>query len=233
MEIIPAIDLSLGRCVRLTQGNLAEKTEYFVPPWQAAVEWQQEGARWLHIVDLDGAFDGSPRNLKAFEAIRSKVSCRLQVGGGIRSLDSASRWIESGADRLVLSTLLSENFSQAAKIAQRFPGRILASVDLRQGRMQVCGWTESRPMFSLKGLKEPGFAGIIFTDTARDGMLQGQTGSFLEGFDLPLPFFVAGGITSVADVIALRNRGAAGVIIGKALYEGNLRLADALEAVSC
>lgn len=233
MEVIPAIDLYAGRIVRLREGRLERKTEYEGQPAQAAESFEEKGARWIHVVDLNAAFSGKPENLDAFAAIRDATRCRLQVGGGIRRLESAEAWFNAGADRILLSTLLSEDFALAAAIAKRFKGRVLASLDLREGKFCIRGWKQTAPMPSLDAIREAAFAGVVFTDVSADGTLGGQSGEMLDGLELPLPFFVAGGVTNLDDVIALKKRGAAGVIVGKSIYEKAFPLAEALEAARC
>ncbi len=233
MEVIPAIDLYAGRVVRLREGRLDQKTEYADAPWQTAEAFEKKGARWMHVVDLNAAFSGIPENVEAFRRIRNAVSAQLQVGGGIRSLASAQTWFDAGADRIVLSTLLAEDFQTAASIARRFEGCVLASFDLRDSRFCIRGWKQSVPMPSLDRIAEAGFAGVVFTDVAADGTLLGQDGGMLDGMKIPLPFFVAGGVTSMDDVVALKKRGAAGVIVGKSLYERGFPLEKALEAARC
>ncbi len=233
MEVIPAIDLFAGRIVRLREGRLERKTQYEGQPAQAAKNFEEKGARWIHVVDLNAAFSGKPENLDAFASIRNATRCRLQVGGGIRRPESAQAWMDAGADRIVLSTLLSEDFTAAAAIAGRFEGRVLASLDLRDGQFCIRGWKQTAPMPSLNAIREAGFAGVVFTDVSADGTLAGQSGTMLNGLDLPLPFFVAGGVTTLDDVKALKKRGAAGVIVGKSLYEKAFPLSEALEVGRC
>ncbi|MBI5036403.1 1-(5-phosphoribosyl)-5-[(5-phosphoribosylamino)methylideneamino] imidazole-4-carboxamide isomerase [Candidatus Micrarchaeota archaeon] len=199
MEIIPAVDLYCGKCVRLREGKVEAKTEYSGEPWLVARKWQDQGAKWLHVVDLNAAFSGKIENMEVFRKARESVRCKLQVGGGIRSIEAAREWFGAGADRIVLSTLLSENFPLASQIAEAFKGKVLASLDV----------------------------------IGKDGTLEGQDGSFLEGLNSVLPFYVAGGVSSAEDVVALKKKGADGVILGKALYEGRISLKEAMEAARC
>lgn len=233
MEIIPAVDLYCGKCVRLREGKVEAKTEYSGEPWLVARKWQDQGAKWLHVVDLNAAFSGKIENMEVFRKARESVRCKLQVGGGIRSIEAAREWFGAGADRIVLSTLLSENFPLASQIAEAFKGKVLASLDVRDGKLQVNGWKESAEMVSVETLSESGFAGVVFTDVGKDGTLEGQDGSFLEGLNSVLPFYVAGGVSSAEDVVALKKKGADGVILGKALYEGRISLKEAMEAARC
>jgi len=233
MEVIPAIDLYAGRTVRLREGRLEEKTEYADQPWKAAATFESNGARWIHVVDLNAAFSGKPENLDAFRRIRKGTLCKLQVGGGIRSLQAAQAWFDAGADRVILSTLLAEDFGAAARIAEAFAGNVLASIDLKDGKFCIRGWKQSAPVPSLQAIRDAGFSGIVFTDVAADGTLAGQKGGMLDDWDVPLPFFVAGGVRNLADVRALNRRGAAGVIVGRSLYESAFPLQEALEAARC
>lgn len=233
MEVIPAVDLYSGQVVRLESGKLERKTAYRTQPEEAARRFEEQGATWVHVVDLNGAFSGQPQNLDAFVAVRNAVSCKLQVGGGIRTMDAAQRWFDLGADRIVLSTLLAEDPTLACRIAAAFPGRVLASLDLVDGRLAVRGWNRTAPLPDLDGLKASGFAGLVFTDTRRDGTLSGQDGTFLPPPESGLPFFVAGGVRDLDDVRALKSKGAAGVILGKALYENRIDLVAALEVARC
>lgn len=233
MEIIPAVDLYCGKCVRLKEGRIEEKTEYSGEPWLVARKWQDQGAKWLHVVDLNAAFSGKIENMEVFRKVRGSVGCKIQVGGGIRAIGAAREWFDAGADRIVLSTLLSENFQLASEIAEAFKGKVLASLDIRNGKLQVKGWKESAELVGPEKLGEAGFAGVILTDVERDGTLGGQDGSFLDEMDLTLPFYVAGGVSSARDVLALKEKGAKGVILGKALYEGRISLKEAMEAARC
>ncbi len=233
MDVIPAIDLFAGRVVRLQQGALEQKTEYKGQPEHAAKTFEKQGARWIHVVDLNAAFSGKPENVEAFRHIRESTKCQLQVGGGIRNQESAQAWIDAGAERIVLSTLLADDFEAAKDIAKKFKGRVLASLDLRDGRFCIRGWKQTAPMPSLDAVRDAGFAGIVFTDVKADGTLCGQSGDMLDGLRIPLPFFVAGGISGMDDVRALKAKGAAGIIVGKSLYESAFPLAEAMEAARC
>lgn len=235
MLILPAIDLLEGRCVRLRQGRFDEPTVYSDDPAAVARGFVAQGADALHVVDLDGARSGKPRNLDWVLAIRGAVPAFLQVGGGLRTLALGARLLEAGVDRVVCGTAAADDPRLVAKLVARFgPDDVAAAVDLRDGKVAIRGWeSESeKPLDEVLGdLRAASARWIVCTDVTRDGMLAGPSLEGVrriaaEGFQV----IAAGGVAAPEHIIRLRELGAAGCIIGSALYEGALTLADALES---
>ena len=239
MIVIPAIDLKDGRCVRLCQGRMQEETVYSQDPAEVARRWEDEGAQLLHVVDLNGAVEGTPRNRKAIETILKAVSIPVQVGGGIRTMETVSAYLSSGVERVVLGTAVVRDREVLEEACSRFPGRVLVGVDAQGGKVAVKGWTEVADQDAadfvgrLMGLA---VYAVIYTDIARDGMLEGPN---LEGLRrmaaaCPVPLIASGGITRTEDLRQLRALGpkVIGAIVGKALYEGVLDLRSAMAAVN-
>ncbi len=235
MMVIPAIDLKDGRCVRLRQGDMAQETAYSDDPAAMARQWEALGARQLHVVDLNGAVNGKPHNMEHVRAIAAAVSIPVHVGGGIRSLAVVKEYFSHGVRRVVLGTAALENTALLAEACDCFPGKIFVGIDVRQGRVAVRGWTdlsESTAERVLGSLKAYPLAGVIFTEISRDGMLEGPNVPALRDAVRvsPVPLIASGGITRVEDIRAIKQLGhkIAGVIVGKALYEGTLDLPAAL-----
>ena len=239
MIVIPAIDLKDGRCVRLRQGRMQEETVYSPEPADVARRWENEGAQLLHVVDLNGAVQGTPQNRKAIETILKAVSIPVQVGGGIRTVETVSAYLSCGAERVVLGTAVVRNRAVLEEACGRFPGRVLVGVDAQGGKVAVKGWTEvadqdaSDFVGRLTGLA---VYAVVYTDIARDGMLEGPN---LEGLrrmsgTCPVPLIASGGIMRTEDLRQLRALGpkVIGAIVGKALYEGVLDLRAAIAAVN-
>lgn len=239
MLIIPAIDLKDGRCVRLRQGDWQQETVYSDDPPAMALRWQDLGASLLHVVDLNGAIEGRPANLAQIEAILNAVSVPVQVGGGIRTLDTVRTYLGCGAKRVVMGTAVLQNRSVLEEACELFPERILVGIDAKNGKVAVKGWTAVSDtsagdlVMTLAGLN---LAGVIYTDISRDGMLQGPNLSSLKVFvkDSPVPVIASGGITRIEDIRAIQalDPRIEGVIVGKALYDGKLDLKAALAAVA-
>lgn len=234
--IIPAIDLRDGRCVRLVQGRLDEETVYSDDPVAVARTFAAAGAQRIHVVDLDGAFDGLPRNLEAAQAIARAVDVPVQLGGGIRDLAAIERVLESGMRWVILGTVAIEQPELVDEACHRYPGRVLVGIDARDGRVAVRGWTEGTEQDAVALARDMGRRGvdeIIFTDIAKDGMLQGPNVEALRMMarDSGLRVIASGGVTNVKDVASVAAiDGVSGIIIGKALYEGTLQLDAALAA---
>jgi len=235
--VIPAIDLKDGRCVRLRQGRMQDETVYSQEPADVARRWESEGAQVLHVVDLNGAVEGSPRNRAAIEAILKAVTIPVQVGGGIRTLETIESYLSSGIERVVLGTAVVRDQSILAEACSRFPGRVIVGVDAKGGNVAVQGWTDVADLDAasfvgrLVGL--PVYA-VIYTDIARDGMLEGPNIDGLRRMAeaCPVPLIASGGITRTEDLQRLGALGpkVIGAIIGKALYEGLLDLRSAMAA---
>jgi phosphoribosylformimino-5-aminoimidazole carboxamide ribotide isomerase len=238
MLVIPAIDLKGGRCVRLRQGRMDEETIYSAEPGKVAQQWKTAGAEWIHVVDLDGAVAGKPANIEAIKAIRDAVAILLQLGGGIRDLETIEGWLSKGIDRVILGTVATEDPSVVKEACRRYPGRIAVGIDSRAGEVMVQGWRAraSRPAIDLaKEMEGYGVAAIIMTDISRDGVGGGinlaQAKEVAQAIRTPL--IVSGGVATLADIRAARALapyGVVGVITGRALYEGTLDLAEAIRA---
>lgn len=238
MLLIPAIDLKDGKCVRLRQGEMSQVTQYSDDPVGMAEHWQNLGAPYLHIVDLDGAVEGTPKHLSKIEAIAKKLTIPIQVGGGIRNIDTIHAYRSSGVDRVVVGTAALDDPEFLALIAQQFPQKILVGIDVKQGLVAVHGWTTvstRTPQQVFDSLKELPLGGIVFTDISRDGMLNGPNIAALReaAETSPVPVIASGGVTTLEDIQAIQNieSNISGVIIGKALYEGTLDLQAALTLV--
>ncbi|MGH7208563.1 MAG: 1-(5-phosphoribosyl)-5-[(5-phosphoribosylamino)methylideneamino]imidazole-4-carboxamide isomerase [Nitrospiraceae bacterium] len=239
MLIIPAIDLKDGQCVRLMQGNMHQATVYSDDPAAMARQWQDQGAQLLHVVDLNGAFEGEPKNLAHVEAIVNAVSIPIQVGGGIRSLDTVRMYLGAGAKRVVMGTTALRHREVVEEILDIFPERVVVSIDAKNGLVATDGWktitnvTARDAIASLSGLA---LAAVMYTDIAKDGMMAGPNLLSLQIIvdTSPVPVIASGGVTNLDDIKAIKALGpkVEGVILGKALYEGKLNLAQAIAAAS-
>jgi phosphoribosylformimino-5-aminoimidazole carboxamide ribotide isomerase len=238
MIVIPAIDLKNGQCVRLKQGKAEDVTFYSNEPVSVAKQWAEEGATFIHIVDLDGAFSGNQRNLESIKAIREAVDVKLQVGGGIRDMERIDLLISIGIDRVILGTSAITNPRIVREASERYPGRILIGIDAKERKIAIKGWQEVTDIDALdfaRKVEGMGAAGIIYTDIVRDGMLTGPNLKTTEEMvkALNIPVIASGGVSSVEDIIKLKHiRGLWGVITGKALYSGRLKLKEAIEIAS-
>ena len=236
MKIIPAVDIRGGRCVRLTQGKEDQETVYSDDPLAMAEHWDEQGAQLIHVVDLDGAFRGSPKNASLIKNIIYSSTVDIQVGGGIRSMDAISSYVNAGAYRVILGTIAHQEPAFVEEACKRLPGKIMVGIDAQDGKVAVKGWTEvsEQTASDLAGLMEPlGVAGFIFTDISRDGMLQGPNLDSIRQFAqiTSLPVIASGGVSRIEDVsnlLALQSEGVEGMIIGKALYDTRLDYKEAL-----
>lgn len=238
MLVIPAIDLKDGRCVRLRQGDMAAETVYSTDVPAVATQWQQGGATLIHVVDLNGAVEGEPRNLPQIETIIRTVSVKVQVGGGIRSIETVRRYLGAGVARVVLGTAALTDRSFLEKACREFPRQILLGLDARDGKVAVKGWTsvsETKATDLLKELTDYSLGAVIYTDIARDGMLGGPNLVALrEVVELsPFPVIASGGISRIEDLQAVQELGprVEGAIVGKALYDGKLNYSAAVAAI--
>jgi len=236
--VIPAIDLKDGRCVRLRQGDMADETVYSDDVKEVASRWQQQGAGLIHVVDLNGAVDGEPKNLPHIESVMKAVRVKVQVGGGIRTIDTVRRYLNAGVSRVVLGTAALTNRALLDQACQEFPQRIVLGLDARDGRIAVKGWTtvsEVRAIDLLKELSGCAIAAVVYTDIARDGMLNGPNIPALKEVVeySSFPVIASGGITRLEDLQAVRSLGQKieGAIVGKALYDGKLDLKAAVAAL--
>lgn len=236
MIVIPAIDLKEGRCVRLEQGLMDKDTVYSDDPAGQALSWQEQGGELLHIVDLDGAFAGVPRNREAIRAIVEAVSMPTELGGGIRDLATVEAYLELGVSRVILGTVAKENPALVAEACRLFPGQIVVGIDAKDGLVAVRGWadvTEKLASELAKEMEGYGVEAIIYTDIARDGMMQGPnidaTRQLAEAISVPV--IASGGVSSLDDIARLMTveaAGVTGVITGKAIYTGSLDLQEAV-----
>ncbi|MGA6828167.1 1-(5-phosphoribosyl)-5-[(5-phosphoribosylamino)methylideneamino]imidazole-4-carboxamide isomerase [Nitrospira sp. NS4] len=238
MLVIPAIDLKDGRCVRLRQGDMAAETVYSTDVPAMARQWQQQGAGLIHVVDLNGAVDGEPRNLSEIQAVMATVSVKVQVGGGIRTIETVRRYLTAGVSRVVLGTAALTDRAFLEQACHEFPRRILLGLDARDGKVAVKGWTsvsDTKAIDLLKELSGYALGAVIYTDIARDGMLDGPNLTALREVveSASFPVIASGGISRVEDLHAIKSLGPRleGAIVGKALYDGKLDYAAAVAAI--
>lgn len=238
IEIIPAIDLRGGRCVRLLQGRYDEETVYGDDPVAQALKFQNEGATRLHVVDLDGARDGSQANLKSIENICAALNIPVQSGGGIRSRDAVSRVLAAGVSRCILGTQAAREPQWAQQMFAEFGEQIVLGLDAKNGFVAVAGWEETSPLPAVtfaQTMQERGCRRIIFTDIARDGTLAGPNAAALREIceAVEIPVIASGGVHKATDVRILKNiAGVEAVIVGKALYEGTTSMEKLLRVAS-
>jgi phosphoribosylformimino-5-aminoimidazole carboxamide ribotide isomerase len=240
MIIIPAIDIKGGRCVRLLQGRMDAETVYSDDPSAMARRWEDGGAGRLHVVDLDGAVEKKPKNLPQIRAIIDSVGIPVQVGGGIRDMETIRMYLESGVDRVVIGTEAIRNPDLVMQACQAYPDRIVVGIDARAGRVAIEGWTETIDASAVelaRQFEDSGVAAINFTDIERDGMRTGpnieETRRLAES--VAIPVVASGGVSSLDDIKALlplASSGVVGVIIGKALYDGNVDLPEAVRLIN-
>ena len=239
-ELIPAIDLKAGHCVRLKQGRMDDATDYGDDPAAMAAQWQQLGARRLHVVDLDGAFAGKPANREAIRAICAGIDIPVQLGGGLRDLSMIEGTLSLGVQRVILGSVAISEPSLVSEACREFPGRICVGIDARAGRVAVHGWddvTDVRAVDLARQFEDAGVSAIIYTDIARDGMLTGpnieETVQLARAISIPV--IVSGGVARMADVKACAshaNTGICGAITGRAIYEGSLDFAEAIRQLA-
>ncbi|MDD9902948.1 MAG: 1-(5-phosphoribosyl)-5-[(5-phosphoribosylamino)methylideneamino]imidazole-4-carboxamide isomerase [Rhodospirillaceae bacterium] len=237
MILYPAIDLKDGACVRLRQGEMDQATVFNQDPGAQAKQFADAGCEWIHVVDLNGAFEGKPVNGTAVDAILAAVDVPVQLGGGIRSLDTAADWLARGVRRIVLGTVAVKDPDLVIEACRRWPDRVAVGIDARGGFVAVEGWAEQSTLsvFELAArFEDAGVAAIVYTDIDRDGMMQGvnveATASLAE--KTAIPVIASGGIASLDDLRALKARGGiAGAISGRALYDGRLDISAALAAL--
>jgi phosphoribosylformimino-5-aminoimidazole carboxamide ribotide isomerase len=240
MILYPAIDLKNGQCVRLRQGDMAEATVFNDDPAAQALAFERQGFSWLHVVDLDGAFAGAPRNAAAVEAILSVTRNPVQLGGGVRTLDTAEAWIGKGVARVIIGTAAVRDPAFVRAASRAFPGRIAVGIDARAGFVAVEGWAETSTLTVIdlaRRFEDAGVAAIIYTDIGRDGMLKGLDidGTRTLAEAVTIPVIASGGLAGMADIEALlapMNRAIAGAITGRALYDGRLDPASALARIA-
>jgi phosphoribosylformimino-5-aminoimidazole carboxamide ribotide isomerase len=235
MYIIPAIDLIEGQCVRLIQGRYDRRINYQSNPVKQAEAFIAEGAKWLHIVDLEGAKAGRPVNTDSIAAIAKLGKLKIEVGGGLRDEASIQQLFDIGVERAIIGTKAVSDFEWFSRMAEKFGGKIVLGLDSRGSKVSTEGWTQDSPEslieFAVKAAKLP-LAAIIYTDITKDGMMTGpnfeRTRVLVEAVQLPV--IASGGVTSIEDIKKVAKLGAAAAIIGRSLYEGTLKLTDAIKA---
>jgi len=235
MYIIPAIYLIEGQCVRLIQGQYDRRINYQSNPVRQAEDFIAEGAQWLHIVDLEGAKAGKPVNTKAISAIAKLGKLKIEVGGGLRDETSIQQLFDIGVERAIIGTKAVSDFVWFSRMAEKFSGKIVLGLDARGSKISTEGWTQESPEplleFAIRAAKLP-MAAIIYTDITKDGMMTGpnfeRTKALVEAVELPV--IASGGVSSIDDIKKVAELGAAAAIIGRSLYEGTLKLSDAIKA---
>ena len=236
MIVIPAIDLKGGSCVRLEQGLMEKDTVFNDNPAAQGAEWQRQGGEILHIVDLDGAFAGEPKNRGAIEAIVKAVTIPTQLGGGIRDIATVEAYLSLGIGRVIIGTAAQRNPDFVKEACALFPGRIVVGIDAKDGMVAVQGWAEVTGVTATELARKfegYGVSAIIYTDISRDGMMQGPniqaTKALAESISIPV--IASGGLSSLKDIenlMAIESSGVTGVITGKAIYSGAIKLAEAI-----
>ena len=237
MILYPAIDLKDGQCVRLLRGEMSAATVFGDDPAAQALKFQKAGCDWLHLVDLNGAFEGKPVNAAAIGAILSAISIPAQLGGGIRDMATIEMWLTRGLARVILGTVAVENPDLVRQAAKSFPGQIAVGIDARRGLVATKGWATETTVQATdlaRSFEDAGVAALIYTDIDRDGAMQGPNIAATEALAraVTIPVIASGGVSSLADLIALRDTGViAGAISGRALYDGAIDLATALKSL--
>jgi phosphoribosylformimino-5-aminoimidazole carboxamide ribotide isomerase len=238
--LFPAVDLKNGQCVRLEQGDMARATVFNLDPAAQARSFAEQGFEYLHVVDLDGAFAGKPMNALAVEAMLKAVTMPVQLGGGIRDLKTVEAWLDKGIARVIIGTAAVRDPELVKSAAKKFPGRVAVGLDARDGRVAVEGWAEQSELTVLdiaRRFEDAGVAAIIYTDVARDGMLQGINwdATIALADAISIPVIASGGLASIEDIhrmTAPNARKLEGAIAGRALYDGRLDPAAALALIT-
>ncbi|WP_103719238.1 1-(5-phosphoribosyl)-5-[(5-phosphoribosylamino)methylideneamino]imidazole-4-carboxamide isomerase [Bosea psychrotolerans] len=238
--LFPAIDLKDGQCVRLKQGDMGQATVFNDDPAAQGAAFEAQGFQWLHVVDLDGAFAGKPMNAAAVEAILARVAFPVQLGGGIRDMATVEGWLKKGVRRVIIGTAAVRDPGFVKEAAKAFPGQVAVGIDARDGYVAVEGWAETSALAADdlgRRFEDAGVAAIVYTDIARDGMLQGINwdGTIALANALTIPVIASGGLASMADIERLCAPDAAileGAITGRALYDGRIDPAAALARVA-
>jgi len=232
MKIFPAIDIKDKKCVRLVKGDFDNKTEYKMSPIEQAGEYKDHGFKNLHIVDLDGALTGETINLNIIQEIVTKFDLKIEIGGGIRNLESIKRYSDSGVEKVILGSAAINDKNFLKEACQKFPDKIALGLDAKDGYLSVSGWKENSNQLTLDYLKEVndyGVSRLIFTDINRDGMKQSpnfeETLKVADASDCPV--IISGGVSSIADIKKakeLNNKNIEGIIVGKSIYDGDIKL---------
>ena len=238
MIIYPAIDIKDGRCVRLIQGDYNKETVYSTNPVDIAKEWQSKGAEFIHLIDLNGAAQGYPVNIKVIEKIVNNiVNIKVQVGGGIRTNETVEQLLNIGVSRVIIGTKAVKSPEWVQELCVNFPGKIAVSIDIRNGNIATEGWLQAEELSGInfaEQLQDYNPCSIIVTDINKDGMLEGPNLELMEEFKdkIDTPIIASGGITSILDLESLSKLKIDGAIIGKALYENKIDLAEAIRHCS-
>ncbi len=233
MILYPAIDIYDGQCVRLSRGDFSQSKVYFKDPLEAAKKWADLGAEWLHVVDLNGAAKGEPVNIKAIERIMTEIDLPVQIGGGIRTQDVAEIFLTMGAGRVILGSAAIEDPDLVQILTLKYEDRVAISLDARDGKIALHGWTDvsTREVLTVaKEMQGLGVGTVIYTDISRDGMLTGPNFEAVEKMmrSVRLSVIVSGGVSSLDDIRRAKSLEAGGVILGRSLYEGTIDLKEAL-----
>jgi phosphoribosylformimino-5-aminoimidazole carboxamide ribotide isomerase len=236
MILYPAIDLKDGQCVRLRQGLMSEATVFGDDPAAQALEFEQAGFRYLHVVDLNGAFEGEPVNAAAVRSILGAIAIPMQLGGGIRSMTQIEAWLDAGVTRVILGTVAVRDPALVREAAAKWPGRVVVGIDAKDGRVAIEGWAETSEVTAAelaRRFEDAGVAAIIYTDISRDGLLTGLNLDATAALarEVSIPVIASGGLASIADIEQLLQPQYAmlgGAIAGRALYDGRLDAAAAL-----
>ena len=229
MIVFPAIDLKNGKCVRLMQGQKDAETIYFDNPVDVALNWQSKGAQYLHLVDLDGAFDGQPKNLELIKKIVEALDIPVELGGGIRTLEIAKEYIDSGVSRIIIGTQAVKDFGFIEKLLDLYDDKVCVSIDAKNGIVCTEGWVENSNIEALElasKLERYGLSTLVYTDISKDGMMTGPNFEMLGVLNnnLNMDIIASGGISCIEDMKRLNSMGLYGAITGKALYEGTIDL---------
>ena len=240
MLLIPAIDLKGGQCVRLRQGRMEDATVFSNDPVGVAKRWEDEGAQRIHVVDLDGAFKGHPMNLKAIEQIAAAVKVPVQVGGGIRDEETVQRYLNAGISYVIIGTKAVNSPHFLRDLCIEFPRHIIVSLDAKDGRLALNGWAKLTHFDAIEAAQHcerDGVEALVYTDIGMDGMMKGFNAEATQKLAqaVKTPVFASGGVSTMADIHKLKELepdGVAGAVIGRALYEGDLKLKDCLKAVA-
>ena len=234
MIFFPAIDLKDGKCVRLKQGDMLQSTVFDLDPVARAQSFYDSGCSWLHLVDLNGAFEGKPVNQKIVESILKKVDIKIQLGGGIRNSETIDYWLSLGINRLIIGTMALKKPELVIEACEKYPGRIALAIDVRNGKIATEGWVEQSQISALdlvKKFESVDISAIIYTDISRDGILIGpaleETLAFAEKTKIPI--IISGGVSSLKDIKEIKSKekkGIIGVISGRAIYDKRLSVSE-------
>lgn len=237
LQLLPAIDLKGGQCVRLRQGRMEDSTVFGDDPVAMATQWVEQGCSRLHLVDLDGAFEGKPMNADAVTGISKKFpDLPIQIGGGIRSVETVETYLAAGVTYVIIGTQAVRNPEFVTELCQKFPGHVIVGIDAKDGMVAVEGWAEASTTAAdelAKKFEDQGVSSIVYTDISRDGMMQGvnveATANLAKAISIPV--IASGGVTNIDDIKRInevKDSGIEGVIMGRALYEGTLTMAEAI-----